>query len=117
MLKRRFILTAAFLAPLAALAHQGHDLSGIEAQAIASAPNGAGLGVTLRLKNAGDAVVELQAAYSDIGDVLLAAPPVLQPGAVTETTVYIAAKDWPGIFTLMLDFGAAGLGPVTVIPS
>ena len=116
MLTRRFLLSGLFLAPLAAFAHDGHDLSRIHVSTLETHPVAGGLEVALRLENGRDTDVTLAAIYSDLGDVSLAQAPNLTPGSVIDTTVTIHAAAWPGIFTLILDFGEAGLGPVTVIP-
>lgn len=119
MFTRRAILAAAALGPLiplAAAAHDGHDLSQLRASVTSAARNARGLAVTLTLGNGRDMPVALSAVYSDLGQVIADLPLTLPAGGTAQLALLIEASDWPGIFTLTLDFGEAGLGPVTVIP-
>jgi len=118
MLSRRAFCTFAITAPAAALAHEGHDTSYLQARVTATQDTGQGLRLTLSLTNRGAAGVVLGAVYADCGPVTSPALPLQLPaGAEAGADLLIGADDWPGIFTIILDFGEAGVGPVTVIPA
>lgn len=117
MLSRRFLITASVLAPCLAWAHEGHDLSQIEARVTGTRAGAGGLVVDLALQNGRDQAITLAGAYSDLGDVTVTGAASLAPGTSHVAQLTVQAAQWPGIFTLILDFGEAGLGPITVIPS
>ncbi len=116
MLTRRMMIAAALALPAAALAHEGHDLSGLEASVVATRAGQGGLALSLTLVNRREAAVALQAIYTELGEISADLPFELAPGATASAELRLPVADWPGIFTLILDFGEAGLGPVTVIP-
>ncbi|MCP3970591.1 MAG: hypothetical protein GY717_09800 [Rhodobacteraceae bacterium] len=116
---RRCILAAALLAPVAARAawaHDGHDLSRLQAEIIGTGIAENGFVLRMRLTNRRDQDVALHAIYTDLGEIAAVLPVSLAPGASADLALTLVAQDWPGIFALVLDFGEAGAGPVTVIP-
>jgi len=117
MLSRRTFLASAASLPGAALAHEGHGPAYLEARVTSARGGAQGLALDLALSNRGPEEAVLGAVYSDYGPVSSVALPIhLAPGASVSAALLIAASDWPGIFTIILDFGEAGVGPVTVIP-
>ncbi len=116
---RRCILAAALLAPVAARAawaHHPHDLSRRHAEIIGTGIAENGFVLRMRLTNRRDQDVALHAIYTDLGEIAAVLPVSLAPGASADLALTLVAQDWPGSFALVLDFGEAGAGPVTVIP-
>ncbi|MEL7116843.1 MAG: hypothetical protein AAGP08_14905 [Pseudomonadota bacterium] len=101
------------MGPLAA--HDGHDLSKISVETHVAEQTPGGVTVALTLINERIGAIELVAVHSDLGPVLFD-PLSLAQGAAGQTRVTIKTEAMPGIFTLVLDFGEAGYGPITVIP-
>jgi len=97
-------------------AHDGQDLSHIEAVSTEVRRNGDAVVVTLDLANQRETPISLVGVYSRLGPVAFDASVVVGP--VTQKTVdlWIETAHLPGIFTLVLDFGEAGAGPVVIIP-
>ncbi len=117
MFTRRRLLAAIALVPAVASAHDGHDLSKIEAAVVAKESFSGGLDITLRITNGRDTAVRLEAAYSEIGDILWPDGQEIASQDNREFSFQFDTPDWPGIFALILDFGEAGQGLVTIIPT
>lgn len=115
---RRQAVLALLAMPVAAAAHQGQDAARIFADAVVIARDNNRLEVGLRVRNLGASDLWLRLAAAD------GAPPVrFDPGLLTpvdEARDTIISLEFPagvpGVFTTQLDFGAAGSGPVIVMP-
>ena len=109
-------LAATAVAPIAAMAHEFHNLLRLDARIGSAAMGAEGALVELTLTNLRDTPVSLDAVYSDLGVVSARLPLDLAPGQTINAELLVATADLPGIFTLVLDFGQDGQGPVLVIP-
>ena len=113
---RRAFLGLGLILPAAALAHDGHGAAGISAEVLAASAGEDGLEVTLSIANGRDVPVTLEAVLTDLGAISAPVPASIAAGGTRDVALVLEAEAWPGIFTLILDFGEAGVGPVTVIP-
>lgn len=108
------ILLAAFLER--AEAHDGHDLTRIQAEAVLLDRKAGEIRIALHLENHRDAAIQMESAYSDVGQVSVDPPLKVAPNGTLDTLLIVTTDSAPGIFTLVLDFGEAGFGPITVFP-
>lgn len=115
-----------FIAPLmvcvgvagAGLAHDGHAPSEISVAVLDTHVTENGLTLTLSFANTGHIPVEIAGIASDLGVIHGLDLPhyVLAGDTDIFTTTLESEADIPGIFTLFIDLGELGAGPVIVMP-
>lgn len=118
MHRRHFLTTAtasALSAPSFLLAHAGHGAGHIVMSASVTKQRGSTLYLVVTLFNQGTFATTLYGATVEGAEVLQLDEMVLARGALAESLCCVRFEgDIPGIFTLMMDFGDHGTGPVTV---
>ena len=120
MLRRTLTALAMYLSlalvPLSAVAHVGHGAPGVAIDLERVDRKGAQLTIGLRLENTSDAPMLLQSFSTELGTVqLVQGDPLIKPGEVTHMVLSLEVQgDMPGLFTLIVDFGEDGAGPVLV---
>lgn len=114
---RRGVLLGLLALPAVGLAHEGHDASHITATADVLKIKGQKLHLVVTLFNAGTTAERLQ-AVSVAGATIASFESVDVPsGALIDVRVTVAFETAvPGIFTMILDFGDAGQGPIVITP-
>ncbi len=114
MISRRAVIFAGLALPVAAFAHEGHTHLPLTVSAEAVRRRGKVV-VTLTLFNAGHSPVTISGAKVADATVSGFTPVVVAGGEVLEHKITLVfSGDAPGIFTLLLDFGDRGSGPVAV---
>ena len=117
MLTRRSFCLGVARLPTPARAHDGHQRQLMDVDVLADAVPGQGVVLSFRMQNNGVFPMALEAIHAEIGRVSGdGTPRLIAPGEVVRFTAWLDATDLPGIFNLVLDFGADGAGPITVIP-
>lgn len=118
-MQRRAFLAGLLATPLAAAAHDqtGTDspfVTVVEARLLEG-----GVEATLLVENHSEAELVLQEAAVSGADVNGVLTPFSIPGQGIEAlrAQVVFDGDIPGLFTLMLDFGAHGSGPVLIMPA
>ena len=115
MISRRAVIFAGLALPVAAFAHEGHTHLPLTVSADATVRRGK-VEVTLTLFNAGHSPVTVSAAEVADASISGFVPVVVAGGEVAEHKITLEfSGDTPGIFTLLLDFGDRGSGPVVVV--
>ncbi|WP_139280644.1 hypothetical protein [Shimia gijangensis] len=106
------------LLPAAGMAHEGHGASRIKAEAKVLAIKGQTMSLRIELVNLGSNSVQLQGLGTELAQDVLLANPVSVPGydAASLKVDLQFTKAIPGVFTIYLDFGEHGRGPVVVMP-
>lgn len=114
----RTILAMAMALPAAALGHPGHGHSDLLVEVAEASQQGQVVRVSALISNLGDADVDLTGVLTQGALVEAQGFPLTIPA--DETMRFSAdlmfSGTVPGILTLEFDFGAAGSGPVLVIP-
>ncbi len=115
---RRGFLTALMLAPAGALAHAGHGMSHLTVTSTITRRRKRRLDLVLTFYNAGTQPMTLAAISTDVANMTGQSLPFNVPaGGLVEQKLTLRFEEAvPGIFTLLLDFGEDGQGPVTVMP-
>ena len=116
MFPKAMILSAVLMLPFGAQAHEFHDLSRLDAVVTATPVDSEDAHLAMTLTNNRDTSVQLFAVYSDLGMIQANFPLEVAPGDTIHADLLVATGTLPGIFTLILDFGENGQGPVLVIP-
>lgn len=108
-------VVGASFAPTGAAAHDGHHLSHILADVAAVEAHGKIVGLELVLANQSQHRVTLKDILAPAAETAPMAPLHIAPGEAqrVEVTLFFESNV-PGIFTAVLDFGAAGQGPVLI---
>lgn len=115
---RRSLLAALLLAPLGALAHGGHGMSHLTVTSSVTRRKKHRLDLVLTFYNAGTEAMTLEGITVEGAELSGQSLPFIVPaGGLEEQKMTLRFGDTvPGIFTMLLDFGADGQGPVTVMP-
>jgi hypothetical protein len=115
---RRSFLAAFLLAPAGALAHAGHGMSHLTVTSTVLRRKKRRLDLALTFYNAGTEAMTLEGISVDAATLSGEKLPFIVPaGGLEEQKLTLRFDDTvPGIFTMLLDFGADGQGPVTVMP-
>lgn len=115
---RRSILAALLAAPVGALAHSGHGMGHLTVTSTVTRRRKRRLDLVLTFYNAGTDAMTLKALTTDVAQLSgLKLPFQIPAGGLEEQKLTLRFDDAvPGIFTMLLDFGADGQGPVTVMP-
>lgn len=116
MPSRRCFLAYLIAAPCAVSAHDGHDLSQIYARILSAKQSDGGYLVAIELENGRQQPIVLNSVYSSIGPIEQPGEVSIAPGAVASLELFVQASESIGIFTIILDFGDSGYGPVIVFP-
>lgn len=116
MITRRAMILGGFFMPVCAWAHEGHSHLPVTVSAEAVLRRSGAVEVTLTLFNSSTSDVILSSATVQNATVKSFSPFVVSAGGVSvyEITLTFAGAT-PGIFTLVLDFGDQGSGPVVVM--
>ncbi len=117
-LSRRSFLATLLLAPAGALAHAGHGMSHLTVTSTVTRRRKRRLDLVLTFYNAGTEPMTLNGISVDVAKLSGQKLPFTVPaGGLEEQKLILRFDDAvPGIFTMLLDFGADGQGPVTVMP-
>ncbi len=109
---------AILAAPVQSVAHDGHAASPIAVDVVQTAVQDDGLAVTLQFFNSGHIPVEIATIGSELGPISGVSLPYYVLGGDTDILTAVLETDdpVPGIFTLFIDFGDLGAGPVLVMP-
>ncbi len=112
-----FLATAPVLVPGVALAHDGHGAGHVTVTPTILRRKANRLDLVLTFFNSGTEPVTLSSIFVDEAKVTGAHLPFdLPAGALEEQKLTLRfSGQVPGIFTIGLDFGADGQGPVTVM--
>ncbi|SMP25769.1 hypothetical protein [Shimia sagamensis] len=115
---RRSVLATLLMAPVGALAHSGHGMGHLTVTTTVTRRRKHRLDLVLTFYNAGTAAMTLEALSTDVAQLSgLKLPFEIPAGGLEEQKLTLRFDDAvPGIFTLLLDFGEDGQGPVTVMP-
>lgn len=115
---RRAFIAVALASPVAALAHEGHGANHVTATATVLRRKKTRLDLALTFFNKGSELVTLQAISVEGATLSKQKLPFeIAAGALEEQKLTLRFADAiPGIFTMVLDFGADGQGPVVVMP-
>ncbi|GAA6181270.1 MULTISPECIES: hypothetical protein [unclassified Shimia] len=98
-----------------AAAHEGHGISHIKFSVTITKRRGDTLHIALTMFNQGSAPVTLEGLTVDGAEVLKLDRMVVAAGSLSESLLCVRFPGAvPGIFTMMVDFGEDGQGPVTV---
>ncbi|MBO9478111.1 hypothetical protein J7382_11240 [Shimia sp. R11_0] len=119
VMNRRKLLLAFLACPILAaapaLSHEGHGVSHVKTSVALRKRRGRTLHLIVTFLNQGRDAVMLETVAVENAQVLNAVKTAVPAGALVEAPVSLRFRDdVPGIFTLMLDFGEHGKGPVTV---
>ncbi len=114
---RRSFLLGLLAVPAASRAHEGHDASHITATADILKAKGQRLHLVVTLFNASTTVETLESA-SVLGATVMPFDALEVPsGSLTDLRLTVDfVIGVPGIFTMVLDFGDAGQGPIVITP-
>lgn len=115
---RRSFLAALLLAPAGVLAHAGHGMSHLTVTSTVTRRRKRRIDLVLTFYNAGTEPLTLESISADVAKLSGQKLPFTVPaGGLEEQKLRLRFDDTvPGIFTMLLDFGADGQGPVTVMP-
>lgn len=117
-LTRRAFLAGLALVPTVALAHPGHGAAKITVDAQVLSSTSTTVTLVLQLLNLGSTPITLFGVGAKGADTVTLARPVEIAGFGGENVDVILTfqGEVPGIFTVTMDFGEHGQGPVVVMP-
>ena len=117
-LTRRGFVVGLLVLPVAGIAHEGHGSSGISAEAKVLSVKDREIRLWIELLNMGSNPVQLLGLGTEGAlDVVLPAPVAVKGYDAASLQVDLQfTQTIPGVFTVYLDFGEHGRGPVLVMP-
>lgn len=110
------MIVGGLAAPRVAEAHDGSHVSRIVSDVQGISVEGAQMGFHLIISNLSEHTVTLESISARDAEAAPIAPVLIGPGDQQVLDISLSFQEAvPGIFTAVLDFGAAGQGPVLVM--